>query len=202
MKIKFSIILIFIINLAFSQSDIVVIKTYYPENKKLYEEYEINKTDSLKNGYYYRYNLKGRIYVKGAYNNGERIGIWEFYDKNSGAIALRQKYDYSNSQEIDYKDNSTARFVGGEEEFSDFLNSELSDTLKHDKFKNIHGSLYLKFTVDTIGNLNDIVVLRGVEPEYDNIFVEILKKSPKWIPSRKNGLRIEEEVVLPIKNYK
>jgi hypothetical protein len=196
MRTFISIILIVLCIDTYSQIDSILIKSYYPDKSNIFEKYTINKKDSLKNGSYQRFNNKGRLYINGLYNSDERIGIWEFYNKYSGYPELIEKYDYSNNQEIFYKDknNSQAHFIGGEEE----LNSFILSTKSLDSMQNGNGKIMIGFTVDTIGVLKNINVYRGLRPDIDNLVIDILKDSPKWIPSMKNGSKIEETLILPI----
>jgi Gram-negative bacterial TonB protein C-terminal len=180
----------------YSQVDTLLISTYYPDKSTLFETFMINKKDSLKNGSYKRFNPKGKLYIKGFYKNNIRSGIWEFYNKYSGYIELIEKYDYTNNKEIFYRDknNSKAHFIGGEEFLSDFIYSNKS----LDSIKNLNGKILVGFTVDTLGSLKDIKVLRGLHPDIDKLAIKIMNGSPKWIPSIKNGMKIDETLKLPI----
>lgn len=197
MKVFTIIILIFLCFNSYAQVDSILIKTFYSDKSTLYEEFVISKMDSIKNGIYKRYTPKGKVYVKGLYQNNIRTGVWEFYNKYSGYTELIEKYDYTNKNEIYYKDknNSLAHFIGGAEEFSDYILS--NKTLS--SMKNVNGKLFVGFTIDTIGTLKDIKIYRGLRQDVDQLVIEILKDSPLWIPSIKNGLKINETMGLPIK---
>jgi Gram-negative bacterial tonB protein. len=156
----------------------------------------MTKKDSLKNGRYQRFTPQGKVYVRGFYKNNVRVGIWEFYNKNSGYIELIEKYDYANQAEIYYKDrqNAPAHFAGGMEEFNNYILSGK----KIDSLKNIQGKMIIELTVDRTGNLKNFKIYRGLKRDVDSLVLELLKESPKWIPSTKDGIPIDETFMLPI----
>jgi hypothetical protein len=196
MKAVTIIIFIFLSLDSYSQTDSILIKTCYPNKSVLFEEYVISKMDSIKNGSYKRYTAKGKIYVKGLYQNNIRTGIWEFFNRYSGYTELIEKYDYTTGLEIYYKNmnNFQAHFVGGDEE----LNSYILSNKSLDSLKNINEKILIGFTVDTVGHLKNFKIYRGLRPDIDNLVVEILKDSPKWVPPIKNGFKKEETLNLPI----
>ena len=196
MKVFIIIILTFLSIDSFSQIDSILIKIYYPDKSKVFETYWINRTDSSKNGEYIRFNSYGKIYVKGFYRNNQKIGIWDFYNKYSGYKELFEKFDFSTYKEIYNKDslNMQAHFPGGQEELNNFILSKR----QLDNFINIKGKVFISITIDTLGNLIDTKISRGLRTDIDKALIDILKNSPKWISSTKNGLKIKETLILPI----
>lgn len=49
---------------------------------------------------------------------------------------------------------------------------------------------HLKFIVDTEGNISDIRTNKSVETKLDEVVIKALKASPKWIPARNNGVKV------------
>jgi hypothetical protein len=182
---------------AFSQTDSLLIKTYYSDHSTLFEEYSITLSDSLRNGGYKRFNSKGKPYVSGYYKENQRSGIWDFYNKYSGYVELIERYDYTLQKEIFYKDiyKRPAHFPGGDEEFINYVqtNKQL------DKLTNIKGEIIVGFAVDSIGNVNNIKILRSLRTDIDSLVIDILQSSPKWVLTNKEALKSELSFTLPIK---
>lgn len=55
---------------------------------------------------------------------------------------------------------------------------------------NIQGRTTLRFTVDKNGNVNDVKVVRSVDPSLDKEALRVIKSSPKWKPAMQNGLSV------------
>lgn len=51
----------------------------------------------------------------------------------------------------------------------------------------IQGRVYLSFVVDVDGTVKNIKVLRGVDPTLDKEAVNVISKSPKWIPGKQRN---------------
>jgi antitoxin component YwqK of YwqJK toxin-antitoxin module len=62
---------------------------YFPNGKI---QVEANFADGLENGPYIVYHENGVPYYQGVYEQGKRVGIWEFYDKEGNLI---EQKDYS-----------------------------------------------------------------------------------------------------------
>ncbi len=80
MKSIFTVILLLITGSVFSQDTIPVQTTYKDGGKN--EVYSTNK-DGIKIGKYVRYTRYGKVYVEGQYNNGNPVGIWNYYSADT-----------------------------------------------------------------------------------------------------------------------
>lgn len=59
------------------------------------------------------------------------------------------------------------------------------------KENGIEGVVVVGFIVFTDGTLNDIKILKFVDPELETEVVRVVKGMPAWIPAEKNGAPIE-----------
>lgn len=66
---------------------------------------------------------------------------------------------------------------------------------------NIQGRVVVKFVVKKDGNVGDVVVLRGKDPDLDKEAVRVVKTLPKFIPGKMNGQAVSVWYTLPI-NFK
>ncbi len=69
------------------------------------------------------------------------------------------------------------------------------------KQRNIEGTLVASFIVDTLGDVTNVEVLRAVDPSLAEATIELLKKSPRWIPGEDKGIKRRVRFIIPI-NYK
>ena len=55
---------------------------------------------------------------------------------------------------------------------------------------------YLKFIVDKEGNISNITTNKIVNTKLDDLVIDLLKKGPKWIPARQNGVKVNSYATL------
>ncbi len=69
------------------------------------------------------------------------------------------------------------------------------------KERNIEGTVVASFIVDTLGDVTNINIVREVDPSLAKATIELLNKSPQWIPGEENGIKRRVRFIIPI-NYK
>ncbi|MDR2913627.1 MAG: energy transducer TonB [Tannerella sp.] len=62
----------------------------------------------------------------------------------------------------------------------------------------IKGRVSLKFVVTKTGEIADVKVIRGVDPNLDKEAIRVLKSMPKWIPGKQNGKTVNVYFSLPV----
>jgi periplasmic protein TonB len=90
----------------------------------------------------------------------------------------------------------TAEFPGGTAAWHQFLQQTLTypeTAIDAD----IQGTVIVQFVVNTDGTLSNIEAIHGPD-ELKESAVEVLKKSPNWIPADINGRNIKGHIKLPI----
>ena len=60
------------------------------------------------------------------------------------------------------------------------------------------GRVLVRFTVNENGSISDCVVVRGIEPGFDEEAVRVVKSLPKWIPKIQNGKAVKESFTVPV----
>lgn len=63
---------------------------------------------------------------------------------------------------------------------------------------NIQGIVYLRFRVDSKGNVCNIEIERGVDPSVDEEAIRVLKAMPRWKPAVQGDIKVATEIVIPI----
>ncbi len=82
-------------------------------------------------------------------------------------------------------------FPGGEKGLKEYLAS----VPYPDKTK--EGTVYVRFVIDTAGNVTNAAIARGVDEILDNIALEHVRQMPAWKPGRQRGRLVRVQYVVP-----
>ena len=63
----------------------------------------------------------------------------------------------------------------------------------------ITGIVIVEFTITTEGNIEDVKVVKGVDPLLDNEAIRVVKLMPKWTPAENKGEKVNMIYNLPIR---
>lgn len=88
-------------------------------------------------------------------------------------------------------------FVGGEQELFCFFDQNV-----HEKKLNeldVTGISWARFTIDTLGSIHDIRIVRSVHSEVDQELVRIIQLMPNWTPGSQYGKVVSVDHLLPLK---
>jgi len=92
------------------------------------------------------------------------------------------------------------QFPGGEGELLKYISTHIKyPTMAAEN--NIQGRVVVKFVVQKDGNVGEVVVVRGKDPDLDKEAVRVVKTLPKFIPGKMNGQSVAVWYTLPI-NFK
>ena len=80
---------------------------------------------------------------------------------------------------------------------TEFLSAFIRQNYKNPK-EGLKGKVYVTFIVEKNGSIGDIKVLRDVGFGTGAEAIRVLKKSPKWIPGKKNNNVVRTLYSLPI----
>lgn len=86
-------------------------------------------------------------------------------------------------------------YPGGETEMYKFINERLFYPWAGDSIK---GRVIVRFRVDTLGDLRDVVVLRGINAIADSISISIVRQMPRWSIGTRYGKTLDILFTLPI----
>ncbi len=62
----------------------------------------------------------------------------------------------------------------------------------------ISGTVYIRFVVNAQGEVEDAVVLRGVDPALDREAIRVVMSSPRWTPGKQRGKPVKVQFNFPI----
>lgn len=88
-------------------------------------------------------------------------------------------------------------FPGGEAAMYEWLNKNINYPVIAQE-NNIQGRVTCQFVVGRNGEIEDVKVVRGVDPSLDREAVRVIKSMPKWIPGRQGGNAVKVRYTLPV----
>lgn len=88
-------------------------------------------------------------------------------------------------------------FPGGEKEMARFIGNNLQYPRKAQE-EGIQGRVLVRFVVSKDGQISDINIIRGIDPECDKEVVRIIKAMPRWTPGYNNGKAVSVYFTLPV----
>jgi len=89
------------------------------------------------------------------------------------------------------------KFPGGDEKLFKIIKDSLKcpeSALKDD----IGGRLITQFTIDTLGNVKDIKIIKGVREDLDNEAIRLVGLLNGWTPATQNGKKVRVVFSLPL----
>lgn len=88
-------------------------------------------------------------------------------------------------------------FPGGEAEMMKFIGNSLKYPVVAQE-SGIQGRVTVRFVVTKEGNIDQVEVVRGIDPSCDREAIRVVKSMPKWTPGRQNGKSVPVYFTLPI----
>ena len=62
----------------------------------------------------------------------------------------------------------------------------------------ISGRMIVHFWIDTIGNVVDPEIIRGLNESLDSLVCKIVLDSPEWIPGKQRGKKVKVGFTFPV----
>jgi len=62
----------------------------------------------------------------------------------------------------------------------------------------VSGRVFVQFDVNGKGSIENVIVVRGVDPSLDREAVRVVKSSPKWTPGKQRGRPVRVRFTFPI----
>ena len=137
-----------------------------------------------------------RSYNRMAYGGnapaGVKSGVSESYD------FLVEDAEEVKPEEVFVVVEEQAQFQGGELTMQAFIEKNLTYP-ETAKMMGVEGKVLVQFTIDEVGNIKDVKVIKGVTKELDNEAIRIIKlMSGKWTPGKQGGKAVKTTMVLPV----
>lgn len=174
-------------------------------------EYFKDEAGAIAHGSFSFYNLAGRIDSTCRYVDGLAHGTWNFYNEK-GKIMLQKNYQAGRLLEVKDVVKDTVKKSDGmthvevESEFPGGLSAWGRHINKYLKYPEralnhrVEGQVSVVFIIDEEGKVGEPTIFRSVEFSLDDAALEIIRKSPKWRPGIKDGVKVKTFKRQPI-NY-
>ncbi len=88
-------------------------------------------------------------------------------------------------------------FIGGEDSLTAFIEKHLTRPQKFIQ-SDMTGKIIIGFYIETDGSTSNVKIIRGLNNEWDNEAVKVVKSMPKWKPGEENGTLVRSGMALPI----
>lgn len=122
-------------------------------------------------------------------------------DKGIDIAELREHKVITEEKPVEEKPFVTVEqmptFPGGEAEMQKFIRDNLRYPVVAQE-AGIQGRVTLRFVVSKTGAIENVTVVRGIDPSCDKEAVRVVQSMPKWIPGKQNGLNVPVYFNLPI----
>jgi protein TonB len=89
------------------------------------------------------------------------------------------------------------QFPGGETEMQKWIVANLKYPVVAQE-SGIQGRVTVRFVVSKTGAIEDVNVLRGIDPSCDKEAIRVIKAMPKWIPGKQNGVNVPVYFTIPV----
>jgi len=91
-----------------------------------------------------------------------------------------------------------AQFEGGMEGWYKYLRGSLAYPRQAQRM-GIEGTVLVRFVINTDGSVQDVEVVRPVDPALDKAAVDVILNSPRWKPGLHHGRPVRSRMTIPIK---
>lgn len=88
-------------------------------------------------------------------------------------------------------------FPGGEHGLKNYLSRTLRYPDNAQK-RAIEGRVYVKFQIDTEGQVSNVEILRSVHPDLDKEALRVVNRMPDWKPGKRKGLPVRVSYTVPL----
>ena len=91
-----------------------------------------------------------------------------------------------------------AQFKGGMQGWYDYLRENLTYPRQAQRI-GIEGTVLVRFVVNINGSVQDVEVVRSVDPALDKAAVNVILNSPQWKPGLHHGRPVRSRMTIPIR---
>jgi TonB family protein len=182
----------------------------YPSYK---ETFYVLKSDQETRHGEYKKNYGG-LSVKGQFENGKKVGVWEYYDRSG---QLEQKIDFSTNKIISTKPMTLIKdyFVKDGESFKEVTPEEAPIfqggqsgviyyiwNLRYPanaRRMGTEGKVLISATITQDGRIIDEEILDGPGNGLREEALRVIQMIPdEWIPGKVNGKTVDIKIVIPV----
>lgn len=150
--------------------------------------------NGIASGSWYYYNDTGAIYLEKVFQNGvlkETLDLEQRKNRQLEILADTSRVPVFSRVERE------SEFPGGRAGWAAYLQKNLKYPDRAISAE-IQGIAVVRFIVDKEGKILDPHIIHSVEFSIDNAALDIIRKSPLWVPAEQNGRRVKSYKAQPI----
>jgi|GEM_PF-2480256 len=97
----------------------------------------------------------------------------------------------------DYCCTTPPEYPGGETALLESISKNINKQFFH--HMTLQGTVYVSFTVDTLGFVTDVKVVRGLQSDFDKEAIRVVSMLERWKPAENCGKHVPVQLTLPIR---
>ena len=117
--------------------------------------------------------------------------------KNENIVNIQDTLAMKESDEIFVDGVAMPQFYGGDKELLKWLLNNIRYPDEAVKNK-IEGRVILRFVIKSDGSIDDITVVKSLDPACDQEAIRVVKMMPNWIPGKQDGNPVDTYYTLPV----
>ena len=135
--------------------------------------------------------------------NGIPVDVYQlvpisFTLDETGIIEIKEKIKDTSGNHIYQVIEIMPEFPGGEKKLFEFIEKNIKYPINA-KRKGIHGSVIVRFVVNSTGNIDKGEIMRSLDPDCDKEALRVIGLFPTWIPGKQHGADVSVYYALPIR---
>lgn len=191
----------------------IQLKEYYKTSDMLLANLTTTSNDEI-------LETGGMIYIE-AFNNGEKCELkkgatieiafptkdkkddMELFTGNWTSDELnwtagRTQFVITKEKEIFANVETKPEFPGGEQKLKEFFSNKVKYPV-YAMENGIQGTVHVGLTVNESGEIEEVQIVRGVNPSIDTAAISAVRQMPKWTPGKHKGKNVKVRIYIPIK---
>ncbi|MRT91605.1 energy transducer TonB [Ancylomarina sp. 16SWW S1-10-2] len=112
-------------------------------------------------------------------------------------IQIVEEAEEEDEQQVFVIVEDMPEFPGGDIELQKWINSSVKYPVIAQE-NGITGRVYVGFVVNKVGQVENVKIMRGVDPSLDKEALRVINKMPKWKPGKQRGKAVKVSYTVPI----
>lgn len=79
--------------------------------------------------------------------------------------------------------------------FRTYIQEKIKELESNSKIK---GRVIVRFVVNSVGQIENVMIVENLSPESDNLVRKVIKESPKWNPASQSGKNVKQMFIIPV----
>jgi len=143
------------------------------------------------------YHPDGKPESKGVYLKGDKVGIWERWDKQGKALAERSYASFDHETLAYTYVDIMPYFEGGEEKFHQLLQHRIGSCVTEHRLG--EKEFEISFVISEEGDIQNMTMMDGDELIANERLNRVYRELPNWVPGQQQGRAVRVLLTMPIR---